>query len=1609
MAITHNLSIKVSGTEASGRPAFSVFVNGVAVATNVEVGADYRLGQWNTFTFSYQSDSANDDIRIVYANDYHDSATGQDRNLYINELALDGRTFQAALATGANPHLGYQAGLTSAALFSNGSLSFSTSQFMSTTPAALQYLGIAYSGAEFTTNQLADWHLPVVFPTDANLDYYASKGMNILRLPILWEQLQPTKGGAFDQAYIDRITHVIDYAATKGMTIVVDVHNFGRAYGELIGGPVVTSADFAAMWGELAGALKDRGNVMLGLMNEPNEQTPADWLVSANAAIAAVRAAGAAQTILVAGSAWDGAYNWLTSGNAATIGKGVVDPLNKYAFEVHQYLDLTASGGVATPVSADIGVQRLQAITQWALQNNQKLFLGEFGVGTDATSLSALDKMLTYMAQHADAWLGGTYWAAGNNNYFSIDPVGGSDRPQMNLLEKYAPAPITAIENATAVTYTSGNTTYYADGSVEVRSFLSDGTLRGKTITHVNGSKEMYAINITGQAYTTEYSTFDAKGALISLTRTQADGKMVFAKTVNTSLGRTTSDQYNTAGLLTTRTIEQPGVVETKNYAADGFTLMRHIVQQTGGLKDVWIYGITGQTYTQAHEQYAANGTLTSLTRMRADNSLVFTKTVDLATGAVATGSYSATGVLTSMLIVQGAETTQKTYAADGATVTRSIMNHADGSKDVWYYGQTDPNYRTVHETYNTAGAMVSVERLRADGSLYYSRDVLTDGKVVTVTNSYTSGGQLTTSVIGRSDGSITTKTFASDGVALLQDVTVAADGAREVHLYGVTGATYTATGGTKADVLVGGAGNDTLTGGGGNDTLTGGAGVDTFVFARGSGNDTITDFGRNGDADKLDLSAYLNAGLRPTVAASGSDTLLTFTTGETIRLTAVDPARLTATTTGYTFTAPVASNPITLPGVIDSALGVVDSVVGGIVTTPGAVAVALDLRSQNAGQAWSLTSAAGVNRFEVRAGDHWWGDGTAAKERSETYATAKLDLGKTYHLTFDVMVEAGAKNTASWMTLMQLQSTFDPGDAPHSPPFALEMVGDKMRIVTRSSATSIMAVDDSVYQRHFTDTADITRGKWYAFDVTIKFLPGGDGRLTVVRDGVTIVDYTGPLGFQDAVGPYLKQGVYRAEAPETIAVNYRNTALELVPNSTAPAPSAPSNLTLSVADVAENGAPGALVGTAAATDAQGRAISYSLVDSAGGLFAIDPQTGKIVTARTLDYETQKAHSITVRATGSNGLFVDKAVTVGVIDVNEAPVSVTLAGGKVAENLAAGAIVGTVSAIDPEAGRLSYSLVGANGMPFAIDARTGVITTTAPLDYETRSSYALSVRATDIGGLTTDKAVTIGVTDVNEAPANLTLTGGTVTENLAAGTIVGTARAVDPDGDTLSYSLVGAGGLPFAIDARTGIITTTAPLDYEARNAYSLTVRASDPAGLKVDKVVSIGVTDVNEAPVDLALTGGKVAENLAPGALVGVARASDPEGLALNYSLVNAKGMPFAIDARTGVITTTAALDYEGKSSYALIIRATDAGGLTVDKAVTIGVIDMPELPKGWVSFNASREPAPDRSGLTDAHSLGGGTGMVADAHGDYTFVVPDHPDGLIKLGADYFDPHVI
>jgi Ca2+-binding RTX toxin-like protein len=109
-------------------------------------------------------------------------------------------------------------------------------------------------------------------------------------------------------------------------------------------------------------------------------------------------------------------------------------------------------------------------------------------------------------------------------------------------------------------------------------------------------------------------------------------------------------------------------------------------------------------------------------------------------------------------------------------------------------------------------------------------------------------------------------------------------------------------SGNAGADTLNGGAGADVVAGGSGNDLLIGGAGADTFVFSRGDGSDVIKDFGAGGQHDALDLSAFLDAGLKPILTDATAGVTISFTSGEEVLLQGVHIASLHATTTGFLF-----------------------------------------------------------------------------------------------------------------------------------------------------------------------------------------------------------------------------------------------------------------------------------------------------------------------------------------------------------------------------------------------------------------------------------------------------------------------------------------------------------------------------------------------------------------------------------------------------------------------------------------------------------------------------------------------------------------------------------
>ncbi len=126
-------------------------------------------------------------------------------------------------------------------------------------------------------------------------------------------------------------------------------------------GAPFASADFADFWGKFAAAVNsatgDDMRVAFDLINEPHTHAEsgnkvgdigislADWFACAQAAVTAIRAAGATNTILVPGMAYTAASSFTTNGSA-TEWLTLADPQNNIAVTVHCYTGL----GSASPV-----------------------------------------------------------------------------------------------------------------------------------------------------------------------------------------------------------------------------------------------------------------------------------------------------------------------------------------------------------------------------------------------------------------------------------------------------------------------------------------------------------------------------------------------------------------------------------------------------------------------------------------------------------------------------------------------------------------------------------------------------------------------------------------------------------------------------------------------------------------------------------------------------------------------------------------------------------------------------------------------------------------------------------------------------------------------------------------------------------------------------------------------------------------------------------------------------------------------------------------------------------------------------------------------------------
>ena len=305
--------------------------------------------------------------------------------------------------------------------------------------------------------------------------------------------------------------------------------------------------------------------------------------------------------------------------------------------------------------------------------------------------------------------------------------------------------------------------------------------------------------------------------------------------------------------------------------------------------------------------------------------------------------------------------------------------------------------------------------------------------------------------------------------------------------------------------------------------------------------------------------------------------------------------------------------------------------------------------------------------------------------------------------------------------------------------------------------------------------------------------------------------------------------------------------------------------------------------------------------------------------------------------------------------IEQTPTDLSVSVSTFDENIVSGSAVATLRTSDPDAGDThTYVLISGTGdthnSAFTIDGNQLKINESP--DYETQDFYTIRIKTKDSGGLTFEKSLTLSVNELNESPADIQVKYRDFDENISVGSGVTALSSTDEDsGDTHTYSLISGDGSEdngsFEIVGDELKINDSP--DFETKESYSVRLQTTDSAGLTFEKVFTLSVNDFNEVSTDIALSATTFDENIVDGSAVATLSTTDTdEGDTFTYLLVDGVGdidnNAFTINGDELKIKDSP--NFEAKSSYSIRLQTKDSGGLTFERAFTLSVNDLEEVP---------------------------------------------------------------
>lgn len=266
--------------------------------------------------------------------------------------------------------------------------------------AQVEFLGVAIAGGDFGcqitgTCPTGSTQLPLGSSGGggdgpgqmAHWTTIAPKPLNMFRLPISWQFLVNNQLDAtLDATNLAKYDQLVQSCLDTGAYCMIDIHNFARWNGAIIGQGGPTDDQFVSLWTQLATKYAAESKMVFELMNEPHDLDINIWAATCQKVVTAIRGAGAAsQMILLPGTNFDSAATLESSGSIAAL-MNITNPdgtTDNLLLDIHKYLDEDNSGTHKTCTTNNIDA--FTTVAASLRQQGRKGFISESGASSDAS------------------------------------------------------------------------------------------------------------------------------------------------------------------------------------------------------------------------------------------------------------------------------------------------------------------------------------------------------------------------------------------------------------------------------------------------------------------------------------------------------------------------------------------------------------------------------------------------------------------------------------------------------------------------------------------------------------------------------------------------------------------------------------------------------------------------------------------------------------------------------------------------------------------------------------------------------------------------------------------------------------------------------------------------------------------------------------------------------------------------------------------------------------------------------------------------------------------------------------------------------------------------